>query len=132
MAFLRIEKLKRYLINSLVLCSMLPYSFAQLREVLSAATGWDTTEMEMFRVAERNYTLAQLINTRRGFTAAQDTLPERFFEVIHDGPLKGQQPIKKAEFERAKQDFYFLMGWDENGIPHPAKLAEMGIPAGAQ
>jgi aldehyde:ferredoxin oxidoreductase len=125
--FLRIEKLKRYVGNMLIICTMMPYSFEQLRDVLNAVTGWDATIMEMFRVADRVYTMSQLINTRRGFSAKDDTLPDRFFSVIEGGPGKGLQPLKKEEFEKAKQDFYFLMGWDKNAIPHPAKLADLGI-----
>lgn len=127
MGFLRMEKFKRYLHNSLIMCSMMPYSFEQLRDTLNSITGWDVTVMEMFRVAERMYTMSQLINTNRGFTAKDDTLPERFFTKIELGPGKGLQPLEKGDFERAKQDFYFLMGWDHNGIPHPAKVADLEI-----
>jgi len=127
MGFLRIEKLKRYVGNMMVICSMIPYSFEQMRDTLNSITGWDSTIMEMFRVAERIYTMSQLINTRRGLTAKDDTLPDRFFSVIEEGPGKGIQPLKKEEFEKAKQEFYFLMGWDQNGVPHPAKVADLGI-----
>jgi aldehyde:ferredoxin oxidoreductase len=127
MGFLRIEKLKRYFGNIMVICSMLPYSFEQIRDALNAVTGWDSTLMEIFRVSERVYTMSQLINTRRGLSAKDDNLPERFFTVIKEGPGKGLRPLKKKEFEKAKQDFYFLMGWDKKGIPHPAKIADLGI-----
>jgi aldehyde:ferredoxin oxidoreductase len=127
MGLLKIEKLKRYIINSMVYCTFLPYSFEQIKNALNSITGWNTTLMEIFRTAERTCTMAQLINTRRGLSAKDDILPERFYSVIQLGPGKGIKPLKKKEFEKAKQDYYFLMGWDKNGAPHPAKIEDLGI-----
>jgi aldehyde:ferredoxin oxidoreductase len=31
------------------------------------------------------------------------------------------------EMERAKRYYYYLMGWDESGVPMPEKLEELEI-----
>ena len=31
------------------------------------------------------------------------------------------------EMERVKKTYYFLMGWDADGVPFPEKLEELGI-----
>jgi aldehyde:ferredoxin oxidoreductase len=128
MALLRIVRLKRMLLDSLVLCVMIPYSYKQVARVVAAVTGWDTTEMELLRIAERSMNTHQLFNTRRGFTAREDVIPNRFFEPVKTGPLADKPPFLKEEFEKAKRSYYRLMGWDVNGMPHPDKLAELEIP----
>ena len=127
MALLRIVRLKRMLLDSLVLCVMIPYSYKQVARVTAAVTGWDTTEMELLRVAERSMNVHQLFNTRRGFSARDDVIPDRFFEPVRSGPLADKPPFLKEEFEQAKCSYYRLMGWDEQGMPSADKLAELRI-----
>ena len=97
-------------------------------EMLRLVTGWDTTEAELLRIAERSMTIHQLFNIRRGFTARDDVIPDRFFEPVKSGPLADKPPFLKDDFERAKRSYYRLMGWDENGIPETDKLAELEVP----
>lgn len=117
---------KRIISDSLVMCDFLPYSWTQLAELTSAVTGWDTLVMEQSRIAERILTLCRLFNLRHGLTAAHDTLPVRFFQSTIDGPLS-HQSLKVEEMEKAKRYYYFLMGWDEMGVPMNGKLEELGI-----
>lgn len=125
-ALFRIIQLKRIICDSLVLCQLLPYSYQQLAEVTSAVTGWNTTPTEQLRVAERTLTMCRLFNVRQGFTADDDKLPERFFEPTRDGPI-ADKPLDPEKMERAKRYYYSLMGWDDNGVPTPEKLEELGI-----
>lgn len=127
MALLRIVRLKRVLLDSLVLCLMIPYSYKQVARVTAAVTGWDTTEVELLRAAERTMNIYQLFNTRRGFTTADDVIPDRFFEPVKSGPLADKPPFLKEDFQKAKLSYYRLMGWNEMGIPEPDKLAELEI-----
>jgi aldehyde:ferredoxin oxidoreductase len=128
MTLLRIVRLKRMLLDSLILCTMIPYSYKQITRLVAAVTGWDTTEMELLRIAERSMNMHQLFNTRRGFTARDDEIPDRFFEPVKTGPLADKPPFLKEDFEKAKRSYYRLMGWDESGIPYPEKLAELEVP----
>jgi aldehyde:ferredoxin oxidoreductase len=48
-----------------------------------------------------------------------------FFEKEYNA---GIEPSKPAEWmEPMKQEFYKIMGWDDQGNPTPEKLAELGI-----
>lgn len=125
-ALFRIVQLKRIMVDSLVLCMFLPYSYQQLAEVTSAATGWNTTTMEQLRVAERTLTMCRLFNVRHGLTADDDRLPLRFFKPTTYGALS-DTALNPEKMENAKRYYYSLMGWDSNGIPTPEKLEELGI-----
>ncbi len=67
----------------------------------------------------------RLFNLREGFTAADDTLPPRFFTPHTTGPIK-DVALDPVAFQKAKETYYELMGWP-NGIPSPAKLKELGL-----
>ncbi len=126
-ALFRLIQLKQIVFDCLVLCSFFPYSYQQVADVVAAVTGWDTGVMEQLRVAERVLTMARLFNIREGFTAADDTLPLRFFQPKTDGAL-ADKPLNPTELERAKSYYYTLMGWDaRTGIPTPEKLEELDI-----
>ena len=101
-----------------------------LRDFVNAANGWDMTISEMLSVGERANTMARLFNLREGFSAADDTLPTRLFEPLQNGALEGVA-IDRAEFGRALQGYYEMAGWDEQGVPTPEKLAELGLTAEA-
>lgn len=128
-ALFKFFQAKRIVHDSLVICDFLPYSITQLAELTSAVTGWDTSVMEHTRVAERILTMLRLFNVREGFTASDDTLPARFFSPARTGPL-ADRSLGVEEMEAARRYYYRLMGWDENGVPLPEKLEELGIKQG--
>jgi aldehyde:ferredoxin oxidoreductase len=125
-ALFKVLQTKRIIADSLVLCDFLPYSYSQYAELTASVTGWDTSVMEHIRVAERILTMSRLFNVREGFSAADDKLPARFFQPTTDGALS-DKCLSHEEMEKAKRYYYHLMGWDENGIPMPEKLEELGI-----
>ena len=59
-------------------------------------------------------------------TKEDDTLPERILQGLENGPLEGKG-IDKQEFENMKKLYYQMAGWDEDGHPTKAKLAELGL-----
>jgi len=73
----------------------------------------------------------RLFNLREGFTAADDTLPDRLFEGLNNGHLQGRS-IDREEFRRALQLYYGMSGWDGTGVPTAANLAELGLTWAAQ
>lgn len=125
-ALFKIVQSKRILFDCLVLCHLIPYSLSQTVEITTSITGWDTSVMEQCRIAERILTLCRLFNVREGFTSADDQLPTRFFKPTSDGPLSDRSLTFK-EMEKAKRYYYHLMGWDEQGVPIPERLNELGI-----
>ena len=113
--------------DSLVLCQFVPYDTNQVADILSAVTGWNTGPVEILRIAERTMTMARLFNIREGLTAADDKLPNRFFQPKRNGVLSTRFYDPK-QLEKAKSYYYTLMGWDaKTGIPTPEKLQELGI-----
>ena len=67
------------------------------------------------------------INLREGVEA--DTLPKKLYEeasAFSEGPSAGKA-IGESTFLDALQHYYSLRGWDENGVPTEAKLAEIGV-----
>jgi len=113
--------------DSLVVCQFFPYQLTQLTELLNAITGQDVTAEGLLEVADRIITTLRLFNIREGFTAADDKLPQRFYEPKTDGILS-DKPLDPVKMEEAKKQYYELMGWDrESGVPKPETLNELGI-----
>ncbi len=119
------EHFWRGLHNIFGLCILLPYSHDQMMELVAGVTGWDTSQWEIAKVAERALTLARVFNAREGFRRSDDKLPERFYEPLADGRLEG---LKRSDMERALNQYYDFMGWDAvTGIPKATKLYELDI-----
>jgi aldehyde:ferredoxin oxidoreductase len=112
--------------ESLVVCQFPDISFDQTVKLLKAVTGWDTGLAELMRVGERIITLMRLFITREGVTLADDTLPDRFFHPTKGG---GQDNLKinPADYDKVRDYYYVLMGWDAEGIPLPEKVKELTL-----
>ncbi|MFN8444999.1 MAG: aldehyde ferredoxin oxidoreductase family protein [Caldilineaceae bacterium] len=119
------------LYNSIGMCDFVgipigPLKLKPLNDYINAATGWDMSLWELLKVGERANTMARLFNMREGFTNADDGLPQRMFEPLQNGKLKGEA-IDRGEFERARSLYYQMAGWDGGGNPTIAKLAELDL-----
>jgi aldehyde:ferredoxin oxidoreductase len=91
-------------------------------ELLSAITGWETSSAEVVRWGERRFHLMRMYNLREGLTAADDRLPDRFFnEPIATGPQAGVK-LDREKFQAAIATYYEMMGWDERGVPRRGTL----------
>jgi len=110
----------------MVICAFPPFDYDTKLDLIKSVTGWRTGWVELIRTGERVLTLMRLFNIREGFTAADDRLPDRFYEQKADRPLPRSVPVKD-EIEKAIKYYYTFMGWDENGVPLPEKVAELGI-----
>ena len=117
-----------HLLNCAVCCyfvmSLSLVGFDRLTQLLRAATGWDATFFEMLKVGERAVNLARVFNIREGFTAKDDTMPQRFFAPHPSGPLK--VALDRQAFQKAVETYYDMAGWP-NGVPSAGKLAELGV-----
>ncbi len=101
-------------------------SLMQLVDVVKCVTGWRTSLFELLNAGERAVTMARAFNYREGLTAADDTLPDRMFEPMRDGALKGHS-IDREQFNEAVGLYYEMMGWDASGKPTRGKLAELDV-----
>jgi aldehyde:ferredoxin oxidoreductase len=64
---------------------------------------------------------------REALTRQDDTIPEREFNKEAGGKFKGIY-IDREEFERAKDEYYTLRGWDvETGAPTRETLTALGL-----
>jgi aldehyde:ferredoxin oxidoreductase len=101
-------------------------SLADMAELLGAVTGWNTSAYEIMRFGERRLHLMRAYNLREGLTAADDTLPARFFEEpirMPQARWDGQQLDREA-FAAAIRTYYRMMGWDEAGRPRYETLLD--------
>jgi aldehyde:ferredoxin oxidoreductase len=98
----------------------------QVADAIRAATGWDTNLWEIMKLAERTVTIKRAVSVRAGTTRADDRLPERMFEPLEGGLLKGNA-LDPDAFETCLDLYYDMHGWDRNGIPTPGKLVELGL-----
>jgi aldehyde:ferredoxin oxidoreductase len=100
-----------------------------ISRLLTAVTGVSFTPEEVVKVGERVNNLARLFNIREGFTRAEDTFPVRLMtEPIKSGASKGAM-ISPEDLRIMLDEYYAARGWDNQGVPTPAKLDELGIKA---
>ena len=99
---------------------------AELCDFINAATGWDMSLFELLKVGERANTMARIFNNREGFTATDDTLPPRLFKGLNNGKLQGVA-IDPEELHKSLQIYYGMCGWDADGVPTAAHLAELNL-----
>lgn len=91
-----------------------------------AITGIPTSASRFRRCGRRVHVLERYMNTIRGVSAADDTLPERFLrEEATRHSVKSVVPV--ASMVRA---YYRQKGYDRRGIPEPRTLRKLGIAPG--
>ncbi len=97
-----------------------------LPRTVEAITGWHTSLWELMKVGERSLNLMRVFNAREGIAKNRDTLPAKVFVPLKGGPTDGVA-LSETEFENARTLYYGKAGWDENGVPTRAKLAELDL-----
>jgi aldehyde:ferredoxin oxidoreductase len=66
-------------------------------------------------------------NTREGLDRKDDRLPKKFFKALGgSGPSAGVA-ITEGEIESAKDEYYRLAGWTNNGTPTPDTLRKLDL-----
>ncbi len=120
------------LYNILGMCNFVGFPIGRfgldhITKYVRAVTGWNTSLWELLKAAERSFHLFRIFNCREGFSRKDDMLPDRFFEPLGNGILKGAR-LDKDEFHRAIETYYGILGWElATGIPTVAKLQEMDL-----
>ncbi len=94
--------------------------------VAAAATGVPYTFEDFVNIGERTWNLEKLWNLKAGLTKADDTLPKRLMTEAHtEGPAAGVT----VHLDEMLPIYYKERGWDDEGVPSPEKLAELGLAA---
>lgn len=120
------------LLNCLGICMFTakpfgPQTLNGIVDYVKAVTGWETSLFDLLKVGERHANMARIFNLREGLTANDDSLPDRFFQPIEGGTLKGKR-IDREQFSKALETYYEMMGWDpETGVPKRGKLSELDL-----
>lgn len=117
--------------DSLILCKFLRGAladfFGETAALFEAVTGMDMTADELRAAARRIVLLKRIFNAREGWTAAEDTLPARFFEApLPEGPSRGAILTREglAAMIRA---YYAARGLREDGSVPPELIASAGV-----
>jgi aldehyde:ferredoxin oxidoreductase len=92
--------------------------------IFSAVTGREMDVEESYKIGEMINTLERALAVRDGRTRRDDILYDIYFEKEDAGGRKYQ----REDLERAKSDYYRLMGWDvKTGTPTAANLEKIGL-----
>jgi aldehyde:ferredoxin oxidoreductase len=113
--------------NSCVMCQFMiwgGYGLGDMVRTLNAITGWDMTVEEVMTAGDRIFTTQRMLNNSWGVSAADDTLPKRFFVPSKDGGRAGKYP---ADFQQELIKLYKERGWQKNGFPEKDKIKSLGI-----
>jgi len=108
-------------------------NFEHWPKVLYYNTGLEMTPEEIWMVARRCNMIERLFNLREGLTRDDlkkgDMLNHRYFEepTRRGAPDVVGRVIEKDKFIRMIDEFYEYKGLDENGVPKPETLKELGI-----
>ncbi|MBN1966908.1 MAG: aldehyde ferredoxin oxidoreductase family protein [Anaerolineae bacterium] len=112
-------------LDSLIACKFANIAVAEeyFARALTALTGIAYPTGELLRTGERVWNMERLYNLREGFTRADDTLPPRLLNEPATGGSAGQV----SHLAPMLAEYYRGRGWDENGVPKPKKLEELGL-----
>ncbi len=95
-----------------------------MASLLTAVTGWGASSYEIMQFGKRRLDLMRVYNLREGLTAADDTLPERFFvEPVGVGRWS-QTHLDRERFAASILTYYRMMGWDDLGRPRYETLVD--------
>lgn len=93
-------------------------------KMFNSVTGSSLTEAEIEKAAERGRTLERAISVREGRTREDDAL----FDYWLDGPDRLGKTVDRAEWKKAMDEYYTVMGYDLiKGWPTRAKLEELDL-----
>ena len=116
-----------YFKNCAIVCAFPPLSHEHMVDLVEGATGWETSVWETMKVGERALVMGRAFNAREGFTAKDDTLPDRFYTPYPSGPLQGIA-ISREAIQQGLQTYYKMSGWDpERAVPTAEKLHELDL-----
>jgi len=99
----------------------------EMTGIVRAITGWETSAYEFLRWGERRNHLMRIYNLREGFSAADDTLPDRFFNDSVPTRHSPSASLNRERFHQAIQTYYGMMGWDEAGRPRESTLVDFEL-----
>ena len=104
----------------------------EIFDFYSAITGWGLKGSEWYgekALRILNIQRAMLLlggPDARWRPKLDDDNPPRFWEPLPTGPYRGRT-VRRKKFERARDQYYRSVGWDEDGVPESKTLRELGL-----
>jgi aldehyde:ferredoxin oxidoreductase len=127
MRMVRYAMISRVVHNLTGTCMFHAWTTQQRSDLVAAATGWETSFMELWLAAERAYDMARAFNAREGFGPEDDRIHPRFTQALPKGAVAGKAATPE-QYAAATIKFYELMGWDSaTACPTRAKLEDLGV-----
>ncbi len=102
-------------------------SLENMAELVADITGWETSSYEIMRIGELKQHIFRIYNVREGLSAADDRLPDRFFEEEIDFGMHKGVKLDRIKFEECMKTYYGMMGWNEQGVPRKGILYDFGL-----
>ena len=102
---------------------------AQLAELYSAATGWETSVEDLKRITMKQINLEKAFNLRFTNFARKDDLPTQrdLNEPVPTGSLSGWK-IDEEKYNKMLDEYYDLHGWDrETSFPKRKTLIDLDL-----
>ena len=90
----------------------------------AAATGVPYTLDDFVTIGERTWNLERMFNLKAGLTRADDSLPKR---LLKEGHKSGPSAGVTVDLDAMLPIYYSERGWDDDGVPTPDKLKELGL-----
>jgi len=117
------------LLDSMGLCSFLPYTREEVAGLYSAVTGVEAPPEDLLLVGWRAEALARIHAALAGRVPEGDTAPKRWMEPVPEGPMKGEKAARdQHDLEEAIREFYRRRGYHNvYGIPLPETLERLGL-----
>ncbi|MFO7792255.1 MAG: aldehyde ferredoxin oxidoreductase family protein [Candidatus Saliniplasma sp.] len=112
-------------LDSLTVCKFSSFALDEeyYSRFLEAVTGIKYTVSELHTIGERIYNMERAFNTLNGFSKMDDQLPDRFSEPLSEGASSGNV----FDMNIMLEDYYKIMGWNEDGNPTQKKLDELSL-----
>ncbi len=96
-----------------------------LIKALNAVTGMDFDLQKYLDVGLRSVTQMRLYAVKCGHKKENDSLSPRFLSAPYKGLNKGKS--LGDHFPQIRQEYYKIMGWDEEGVPLPETVKKLGL-----
>ena len=113
------------IIDSIIMCMFtvdLGIGVDLYAKAINLATGMELSGEDVYTIGERVNNLERVFNLREGIEGSQDRLPQRFAEE----PGSGDEG-RTVDVARMLPEYYELRGWDEDGVPRPERLRQLGV-----
>lgn len=117
-------------VDSLTACKFFFFgaSLEEYSAVYNAVTGAGSSAQDLQQIGERIYFRERMMNASLGFASSDDDLPPRFFtEAGSHGAGIEVGPVDREAFLQSRERYYRVRGLDDDGIPLPGKIRELGL-----